>query len=75
MWTPFWVQKVTIWWQYVTNRWQNTPIRLQFAQENNARLGAYVLKTLMTWIHLVAKYIHPRAKYTHPRATCIRLGA
>ena len=48
MWTPVWAQKVTVWWQYVTDQWQNTPIQLQSAQKNNARLGAYVLKTLMT---------------------------
>ena len=48
IWTPVQVQKVTVWWQYVTDLWQNTPIWLQSAQKNNARLGAYVLKTLMT---------------------------
>ena len=46
--TPVWVQKVTVRWQPVTIWWQCTPIRLQSAQKNNARLGAHVLKTLMT---------------------------
>ena len=75
MWTPIRVQKVTIRWQYVTIRWQYTPVRLQSVQKNNARLGACVLKTLMTQIHPVAEYIHLRAKYTHLRATHIRPGA
>ena len=48
MWTPIRAQKVTVRWQYVTDWWQNTPIWLQSAQKNNARLGAYVLKTQMT---------------------------
>ena len=48
MWTPIWAQNVVIQWQHVTIQWQNTPIWLQSAQKNNARLGAYVLKTLMT---------------------------
>ena len=55
MWTPVWAQNVTIWWQqvsiqwqHVTVQWQYTPIWLQSAQKNNARLGTYVLKTVMT---------------------------
>ena len=48
MWTPIWAQKVTVWWQYVTDRWQDTPVWLQSAQKNNTRVGANVLKTLMT---------------------------
>ena len=48
MWTPVWAQKVTIRWQHISVEWQNTPVRLQSVQKNNARLGAYVLKTVMT---------------------------
>ena len=48
MWTSIWVQKVTIQWQHISVRWQNTPVQLQSAQKNNVRLGAYVLKTMMT---------------------------
>ena len=48
MWTPIQAQKVTIRWQYVTDQWQDTHIQLQSGQKNNVRLGAYVLKTLMT---------------------------
>ena len=48
MWTPIRAQRVTVQWQHVTIWWQNTPIQLQSALKNNARLGAHVLKTLMT---------------------------
>ena len=48
LWTPVRAQKVTIWWQHVTIWWQYTPIQLQSVQKNNVRLGAYILKTLMT---------------------------
>ena len=48
MWTPVWVQKVTIQWQHISVRWQNAPVQLQSVQKNNVRLGAYVLKTMMT---------------------------
>ena len=46
--TPIRVQRVTIQWQHVTVQWQHTPIWLLSVQKNNARLGAHVLKTLMT---------------------------
>ena len=48
MWTPIQAQSVTIQWQYVTIWWQYTPVQLQSVQKNNARLDAYVLKTVMT---------------------------
>ena len=48
MWTPIWVQRVAIQWQAATDWWQYTSIWLQSVQKNNARLGAHVLKTLMT---------------------------
>ena len=48
MWTSIRAQKVTIRWHHISVRWQKTPIWLQSAQKNNARLGAYVLKIMMT---------------------------
>ena len=48
MWTHVQAQKVTIWWQHIFVRWQNAPVQLQSVQKNNVRLGAYVLKTMMT---------------------------
>ena len=48
MWTPVRAQKVTVRWQHISVRWQYAPVWLQSVQKINARLGAYVLKTMMT---------------------------
>ena len=48
MWLSIQAQKVTIRWQAATIQWQYTSIQLQSVLKNNARLGAHVLKTLMT---------------------------